>query len=898
MKKKLLTACMFILACLSFYSFKIADDPFEILLKKITAYTEARPQEKIHLHLDKPYYAIGDDIWFKAYIIDNSTDKLSGVSNALYVELINENDSVTKQIKLPVIAGLTWGDFKLTDTLPEGNYRIRAYTQWMRNAGPEFFFDKTIKIGNAWANKVFTNTKYTFGTNENKENVNAVIKFSDKTGNTYKELPVNYEVTLKNKVVRRGKATTSANGEINLAFESPQQEITASGRIKARVTLPNKQVVIKNIPIQAASNSISVQLFPEGGNIVENLPVKIAVKAVNAAGLGENVNGTVVDNEGANLFNFSTTSLGMGHFVINPQPGKIYKAIIKLKDGSTKEIPLPKALPSGYVLTVNNTDSIKASARVLISESLLNQGELRLIIQHENNIVSVIKIKPEKQLTIFSLPKKDLPSGIYHLTLFSPENLPVSERIIFINNLSDKIDINLKGLKASYSHRENVPIEFSAKDGTKPAAGSFSVAVTNSSIVTPDPDNESNIFTSLLLTSDLKGYVEKPNSYFINNDLKTRENLDDLMLTQGWSRILWTDVLSGINKPPVFPAEKSLKVSGTITTTGGKPVVKGKVSLFSTAGGIFMIDTLTDDKGHFIFDNLSFGDTTKFVVQARNAKDKKYVEIKLDIIPGQVVTTNKNTGDIEVNVNEAIQNYVSRSEDYFDEQAKRGLLQRSLLLDQVNIVQKKTRAANSANLNGAGNADAVISAKDLGTCFNLLQCLQGRVAGLIIRDREAYLTRNGFNTPMQIIIDGTYVQPDFLDNIQPFDVETIEILKSVAYTSIYGTRGNAGVLIITTKRGGSNLNYNTYAPGIMTYSPKGYYPLREFYSPQYTPGNTEKGTDNRTTVYWNPHVPTDVNGIAKFNFYNTDESGIYRVVIEGINDEGHLARKVYTYEVK
>lgn len=185
----------------------------------------------------------------------------------------------------------------------------------------------------------------------------------------------------------------------------------------------------------------------------------------------------------------------------------------------------------------------------------------------------------------------------------------------------------------------------------------------------------------------------------------------------------------------------------------------------------------------------------------------------------------------------------------------------------------------------------------MGTCFNLVQCLQGRVAGLIFKNDVPYLMRNG-NTPMQIILDGMNVEADFLTSIQPADVETVEVLKSIGNTAIYGSRGGGGVLIITTKRGGGSMNYSRYSPGIITYVPKGYYSARQFYSPQYTPGNTEQGADKRSTVYWNPHIPTDANGSAKFNFYNTDEAGVYRVVIEGINVEGHLARKVYTYEVK
>ena len=898
MKAKLLICFTLLLACSSFYAFRLADDPFEELLKKLTTYNNDHPQEKVYLHLDKPYYAIGDNIWFKAYVTNATTSKLTDISSAVYVELINENDSVKKQIKLPLTAGLGWGDFKLPDTLQEGNYRIRAYTQWMRNAGPDFFFDKTIKIGNAWANKVFTSTAYTFSRKEQDEQVNAVIKFSDKQGQPYGGQPVTYQVWLKDKLAERGKGTTGINGALSFSFTA-KTGLAASGKIIATITLANKQQVIKTIPVTATSNAVAIQLFPEGGNVVEGLPSKVAVKAVNAAGLGEDFSGVLVDNDGTEVLNFKTTHLGMGNFVINAQAGKTYTVRVATKDGMVQNVTLPKVLPTGYVLTVNNTDTAKVSAKVMISEALLNSGEMKLVIQYNNAVYAVLKAKAQKQVTSFSLPKKDLPSGILHFTLFTADNLPVCERLVFINNPKEEINVSLENLKGSSAPRGNMELNLLTKDGGKPTQGSFSIAVTNASIVEPDPDRESNILASMLLTSDLKGFVERPGYYFNNSGPQVVTDMDNLMLTQGWSRFVWPDILNktAVAKPLSFKPETMQKVSGTITTLGGKPVAKGKVSLLSTSGGLFLIDTLSDDNGHFTFDNLAFGDSTRFVVQARNVKNKKNVEINLDIVPGQVVTKNQNTGDIEVNVNEAIQGYIQKSEGYFNDQNKRGLLERTFLLDQINIVQKKNPAKNSSNLNGAGRADAVITAKDLQNAFSISQYLQGRVAGLMIRNGQAYLMRNN-GTPMAVVLDGMNVGPDFLDNLIPQDIETIEILKSIGNTAIYGSQGSGGVLVVTTKRGGGDMGYSRYSPGIITYSPKGYYAAREFYSPKYTAGNTIPGEDRRTTVFWTPHILTAADGTAKFNYYNTDQPGTYRIVIEGINDDGHLARKVYTYEVK
>jgi TonB-dependent SusC/RagA subfamily outer membrane receptor len=892
------TLTLFILLGISIFSaFKIEDDPFSLLLKKMEKYNQKNMQEKVHLHLDKPYYAIGDDIWFKAYVVVNTLDgRPSNLSKILYVELINESDSVKKQLLLPLIGGISWGDFKLTDSLREGNYRIRAYTQWMRNAGPEFLFDKTIKIGNAWANKVFSKASYTYTTENNTQKVKTILKFTDKNGTPYADQEVNYVVQLNFKNVEKGKSVTNKKGEVTFTFQSPTATMEQAGKITATLSLPNKQKVTKIIPVTATSNNISVQFFPEGGNMVNSVPSKIGIKALSSNGLGKDISGIIVDQTGGEVTRFKTSYLGMGNFILNPQPEKTYTAIIKHEDGSEQKVSLPKPQALGYVLSVNNLDSTKIQVKVLLSEELLGKDELKLVAQNQGNVYAVARIKSDRQMATLAIQKKDLPSGILQLTLFNQANNPVAERLVFIRNAAETISLNINSEKTEYKQREKVNLDLSAQVGSIPTKGSFSVAVTNNSTVKQDLENESNIFSTLLLTSDLPGYIEKPNYYFLNDSLTTQQDLDNLLLTQGWRRFSWKNVIN--NSEPIvrYQPEKSLVISGTLLTLGGKPIPKGKVSLFSSSGGLLAIDTLSDDQGRFVFDNLVFGDSTKFVVQGRTEKNKKNTEIKLDIAPGMVVTRNKNTGDIEINVNEAISSYVKKSENYFDELTKRGSLQRTLMLEEVNIVQKRNPAKNSSNLNGAGNADAVVTAEQLGTCHTLEQCLQGRVAGLMFLNGIPYLTRAGGRQPMQIIIDGMYVEPDFMDAINVQDVETVEVLKSAHNLAIYGSRGGGGVLIITTKRGGGN--YSSYTPGIITYSPKGYSASREFYSPSYDTTPASKAPDLRTTIYWNPQVITDSVGKAKFSYFNSDEKGTYRVLVEGINAEGQLARTEYTYEVK
>ncbi len=876
-------------------AFKMDDDPFSQLLKKLDEYTNKYPQEKVHLHMDKPYYAIGDDIWFKAYITNTKTQGPSNISKILYVELINEKDSVKKQLKLPIMGGITWGDFKLTDSLSEGNYRIRAYTKYMRNFGTDFFFDKTIKIGNSWANKVFTNTQYAFVKENNIDKINATIHFEDKNGVGYKENDVSYEVQLDYKTVTRGRTKTNLSGDALISFANTQIANNKTGRIVATITLDNKQKIVKTIPITATSNNVDVQFMAEGGSLIEDLPQKIAIKAVNAAGQGEDVKGSILDAAGNEITTFETSYLGMGNFIFNIQPGGNFTAKIKFKDGSTKDFKLPLAQKSGYTIAANNLDTGKVSLKIMATKDMANGDELKVVAQQGGNVYYVSKAKMEKQVLVANIPRKNLPAGIVQFTLFSATNQPLAERLIFNQNKSDFIDVALNTSSASGVKRGKSTFTFDASNEQKPILGSFSVAVTNASKVAPDEDNETNIFTSLLLSSDLAGYVEKPNHYFLSDDVKTQKELDNLMLTQGWRRFTWKNIINNLSPNITYKPEESLSITGTVMK-GNKPVVGGKVMLMATKGTIFILDTVTNAEGKFVFDNLEYNDSTKFVVQARTKTDRKFVDINLDVVPNQIVTKNKNGADVEVNVNNALMKYIKESDNYFNEMTRLGLLERTIKLDEVTITEKRSPVKYSSNLNGAGNADYILKADQLSTCVNLSQCLQGRLPGVIFRGSTPYLMRSQ-STPMTIILDAMQVEPEFLDNINPNDVETIELLKSGANTAIYGGQGGGGVLVITTKRGGSDYSYNRYAPGILSISPKGFSVSREFYAPKYDQASNPNTADYRTTIYWNPQVVAK-DGKAKFEFYNANEAGKYRVVIEGIDAAGHLARKVYTYDVK
>ena len=896
---------LFALLCsaYSFGFFRGEDDPLKILISKLDQYRNKYPQEKIHIHTDKPYYSIGDSIWFKAYVVNTERNELSALSRIVYVDLINEKDSIKKSLRIPVISGLAWGDFILSDSLSEGNYRLRAYTTWMRNFGDEYYFDKTIQIGNSLSNQLISDVKYSYSKTGIKENVLANISYRDINGKPVSGKEVTYNIQLDHRNIATGKGVTDANGLLQIKFTNSQPFVLKSGKINTTIKLEEKVFIHKVFPVKATSSDIDLQFFPESGELVNGLRSKVAFKALGADGLGKEVSGIVINQNNDTLARIKTEHAGMGLFNLIPQKDQFYTAIIKLDDGSEKRVQLPKAKNEGYVLSVSPTNNDSILVKISASSGLLGTGEVSLLAMHNGVVQLAARNKLTNTAFSTKIPKSRFPTGIIQFTLLSPSYLPVAERLYFVNN-GDILNLDVKSNKATYGTREKVTLDIDAKDKAgKGQRSNFSVSVVNETKIPSDELKETTILSNLLLTSDLKGYVEKPNYYFIDTAFNRQQHLDILLLTQGWRRFSWNNVIAGNNPGIVYPVEQTLFVSGRVTTPNGASVAGGKITLLATQGKALVLDTVTDTEGRFRFDSLQFNDSTRFVVQAWNAKGRKNVVIELDQLPPQLVTKNKSPGDLEINVNQSLLTYLKNRRNDFDEMKRSGMLRRSILLEEVKIVQKKPVITNSSNLNGAGNADAIIKADQLQNCISLPQCLQGRVAGLVIQNGIAYLTRSMYSSfsglvPMQLIIDGSYVEPDYLSIINPNDVESIEILKNGGNTAIYGIRGGGGVLIINTKRGERNLTYRGYSPGIASFTPQGLSYGREFYSPVYRSPQNNRIPDLRNTIFWTPNILTDEAGKSSLSFYTADSPGTYKVVIEGLGFDGTLARKVYRFKVE
>jgi TonB-dependent SusC/RagA subfamily outer membrane receptor len=600
----------------------------------------------------------------------------------------------------------------------------------------------------------------------------------------------------------------------------------------------------------------------------------------------------------------------MGYFYLEPEEGKTYTANIIFADGTQSMIALPVPDAKGIVLTVNNDSIPGASVRIQANAASYhdNRGKDYTLLIYSGGMVTTVTCKLDSPVICLDIIKRRLHTGIARVTLFSPAGEPLSERLLFIQNY-DQLNLDINSDKTTYASREKISIKLNAKTRADSAViGHFSVSVIDESKVPVDENTETTILTNLLLTSDLKGFVEQPNYYFTDVTDEKLKNLDLVMLTHGYRRFEWKRVLNDNYPPLAYQPETDLEITGTAKNLFGNPLAKAAVSLISTQSKQF-ISTVADGKGNFRFKNLLFTDSAKFILQAVNAKGKQYTKLTYnkDIpMPVNFLQASLQVDDANPVIPAT---YLENNEKQQEELNKLGF-GKGRILKEVKIKSIKLNDKyETQSLAGAGHADQVVHSEDVKYGSTLAFALDGKLHGIgfsnpsdpqggvpFIRGMGAY------GRPMLIIVDGVQLQssdnktPPGVNAINPNDVETVEVLKG-ASASIYGMQGGDGVLIITTKRGGGADPKDIASVGILPIAVQGYYKARGFYSPKYESNLTNIRHDLRSTIYWKPELITDQDGNASFEYFNASGTGTYKVIIEGIDEKGNLGRRVYRYKV-
>ena len=835
---------------------------------------ERIPKEKLYLHLDKPFYGAGEKIWFKGYLVNATTHQDNSQSNFIITELINRSDSIVERKKIRRDSLGFHNAFTLPATLPAGDYYLRGYSNWMLNEDPDFFFSRNIKIGNSIDNTIVSSIEYQ---QEDDTHYTAKIKFTSNVQAVFENTTIKYLYLENGKIKNKGKKKTDENGWISISL--PDLKSPAARRIEVEFDDP-QYIYKRTFHLPVFTNDFDVKFFPEGGALLSIPHQNVAFKAQGADGFSKEVEGFLFNSKGDTLTNFRSEHNGMGIFTMNPVNNETYYVTVRTNDSITKRFDLPAIEPKGISIAMSH---YKQEIRYEIQKTEVTEWPQKLfLLAHTRGKLAILQpINPKR--TFGKMNDSLFTEGITHFMLIDEQGNALSERLIFVPDHKPN-QWQITADQPTYGKREKVSLQIAAKDNEgNPVEGTFSVSITDRKSIQPDSLAD-NILSNLLLTSDLKGYVEDPAFYFLNQDARTLRSIDYLMMTHGWRRHKMENVLRTPSLNFTNYIEKGQTISGRIMGFFGANVKKGPICVLAPKYNI-IATTETDEKGQFIV-NTSFRDSTTFLVQARTKKGFAGVDILMDP-PQYPVATHK--APYFNGATTFMEDYLMNTRDqYYMEGGMR-----VYNLKEVTVTAKRERPSSKSIYTGGINTYTVEEDRLQGYGQTAFDAASRLPSVTITNGSEIHIRNN--SEPAIIVIDDIVYEDasDILKDIQVSDMSSISLLRG-ADAVILGPRASGGAVVITLKDP-RNLPARP-AQGIITYTPLGYSESVEFYHPTYdTPEKKNaQRSDFRSTVYWNPELRLDAEGKATIEYYTPDSTAPEDIIIEGVDKNGKVCRILQT----
>ncbi|MBP1612874.1 MAG: hypothetical protein H6Q13_322 [Bacteroidetes bacterium] len=858
------------------FSQEVQDDLLDSIKSRFLRQVISFPQEKIYAQIDKTFYISGERIWLRAYLADAMSHRPDTTSRYIYVELVNPYNEVVGRIKIRHTDGAYTGHLDLPEDVPGGEYQLRFYTRFMENLNPNYFFRRKIEIGYPESAPCRVESSFEYQ-NSNQKEIKGELHFWDvKTGKNI--VPENLKIKEQNGILKAIEYSRKQSIAYITIKVDPYQQ--ANALYLEYDYLGKLQKLF--IPMHAKNDDYQTDFFPEGGNLISDVPNKIAFKALNRDGLGEDIKGFVKNQSGDTVATFKSEHLGMGCFFINPKLDETLYAVCRNSDNVEKTFELPKAVASNPgIQTFWQKDHLLVS---VIKPQRSDSTQLLYLVLHcRGLLLSALKWDDKKDFISFD--KDRLPSGVINVLLVNSKLMPISERLVFNLNQSDILNCNITTDKVNYAKRELVKASLNLKDSKDQLiTANLSVSVTDDCDVTPD--SCVNVLTSMLLASDLCGYIENPGYYFKKGNAKSSMHLDMLMMTQGWKRYNIRRVLADTIEKPHIAIEVGQEISGKVKSgiLLNKSSADYPVTILSTTYPFFG-QTFTDNNGAFTFNHFELPDSASYIIQAQTKKKGNRVDLSLDLenFPpekrGIFPQKRAGYGQLKEYIVKASQRYTYEN----------GV--RMINLDGVTVTAERKKKSNSNSIYSSA-FNTFVSADQIAekNATDIYQLLMG-IAGVNVFGNHIRI-RNSDNPPL-ILVDGMNIEEDELGMMGVQDVDQIEVAKDPAGTAIFGGKGNNGVVMISTKKG-EGLQTHEENTNIKFVTPLGYQITKQFYTPKY---ETQEQIDNpmldlRSTIYWCPALKTDALGKALFEFYTADAPSTYSIVIEGIAPDGKIVRAV------
>jgi hypothetical protein len=631
---------------------------------------------------------------------------------------------------------------------------------------------------------------------------------------------------------------------------------------------------------------IDIGFYPEGGDLIENLNSNVAFKIVDQWGKPARIKAAVVNGAGKLVDSLRIQHDGMGILNITPKPGESYTAKWKDEKGTVRTIKLPEAKKTGAALKV-----IVAGDKRNFTVTGSPDIDTIHIVGTLNQFQAFSITRELKGSATGTIPTRDLPSGILIITVFDKKWNPLAERITFINNEEYRFNAEMEVSHWGLNRRARNEVTITVAD-TLPA--NFSVSVTDGTI---DADTSNNIVSHLLLSSDIRGQIYNPAFYFSSATVDLAQKLDLVMLTNGWRRFKWNEIVAG--KTPAIKYSRDT----TYMTLSGKIYGVTPAELRDNAHLIIVVSQKDRGEankilfipvlpgGSFSDPSLILFDTANVYFQlSKSIKDAtvKFMESRMPPLSNRRMALglfNNQIGDTTG---------YARHFALSDETLRLIALYEGKLLENVTVKAKtKTplevideKYSSGLFSGGDGYQFDLINDNKLATASpSVFAFLQSRIPGLNINLTGSVPNLNWRSGAPLLFLDETPADPSFLASISMSDIAYIKVFRPPFYGA---PGGSAGAIAVYTKRGsdaapvaGKSLSSSTVS---------GYTGIRQFYSPNYATFNSaNENKDLRTTLYWNPQlITTGSKNTIKFTFYNNDISKSFRVIIEGMAADGRL----------
>ena len=853
----------------------------------INYYTTGGVQEKLYVAVDKPYYSAGDKIYFSAFLVNSIYFGRTTDTRFIYVELVDAMGNVVSRIKVKGEAGRFHNVLPISAKITPGKYTMRAYTKWQTNFDKELLFQRQLQIGNYIDDAIHTDIKYQFDNGR-------VVAIVEVTNSNFAPIPnntVEYSLCINGRTTRH-MTNTDKDGFFRFSFRpSPnmtdcvRMNINAQGRkLDRRIQLPSFE------------DDFSAKFMPEGGNLIAGIEQVVAFKAIGVNGLAVDVHGAVLTKMGEEVCRITTEHSGMGKFSFVAKAGETYIASLTTKDGISRSFTLPEVQPSGCTIKLDFVDGNRAVLNVLTTADYPRE-QLVAIVQSRGIVNYVV----ESLVHPLRIPLDKLRSGVGQVSIVNKVSRQVvAQRLFFVRGKVASADI-VSSVKR-FSPREKVQLDFAVKNSAGTAVkGDFVVSVIDADLLKKDA-NADNIFSYMLLNSELKGHIENPTYYFEADDAQHNAHLDLVMLTHGWRRYDVNNILAG-KKPLISqPFESEQSITGGVKSTIGK-TRNTSVMIFRNRKEYLGVHELNSSNRFFIT-GVDSPDTTTYILQALNRNGSSdRVRIKVDPQAYPMAPTIAREVFSKKTFSSLTEEYMMRSKQSYYEDGGMPVID----IDAVEIVARRIVTYDySSSLNDfntvSGDMTRFVSVFDALQRFRKLEVVGNNVYVRSTKADQSPVKENTdneediptiteVNTDDNIdLMPAVYVNGQQMD-MGDLDAYPMEEVLSVSYLDKFesmaaGMGSETGAIILHVRDINARQKFliNSMAEVIVP----GYAAPAEFYAPDYSVKNDRDKKDNRTTIAWVPQLQSNSLGDASMSFWTADRQSDYRVIIEGITADGEL----------